>query len=72
VAGYSNPPDNQSLHASLWRYDRILDLGTLGGPKSSVAWPLKNTRGFLVGIAQTARPDPLGEAWSSAAFFASE
>jgi probable HAF family extracellular repeat protein len=69
VAGYSNLPDNLSRHATLWRNDHIRDLGTLGGPNSLIAWPVKNTRGILVGIAQTATPDPLGEAWSSAAFF---
>jgi probable HAF family extracellular repeat protein len=69
VAGYSNLPDNQSRHASLWRNGHLVDLGTLGGPNSTVAWPVKNTAGILVGIAQTATADPLGEFWSSAAFF---
>lgn len=69
VAGYSNLPDNQSRHATLWRGNRITDLHTLGGPNSTIAWPVKNTRGILVGIAQTSKPDPLGEYWSSAAFF---
>jgi len=30
---------------------------------------VKNNRGILVGISQTATPEPLGEAWSSAAFY---
>jgi probable HAF family extracellular repeat protein len=69
VAGYSLLPDNQSRHATLWRNGRIHDLGTLGGPNSVVAWPVKNTQGFVSGVAQTNEPDPLGEAWSTAAFF---
>jgi probable HAF family extracellular repeat protein len=69
VAGYSNLPGNQSRHAALWPTGTILDLGTLGGPNSSVTWSVKNNRGLVAGIAQTAMPDPLGESWSSAAFF---
>ena len=69
VAGFSSLAGNQSRHAALWRHGSVLDLGTLGGPNSTVAWPVKNTRGLISGIAQTATPDPLGEAWSSAAFF---
>ena len=69
VSGYSNLSGNQSRHASLWRSGSLLDLGTLGGPNSSVAWPVKNNGGLIAGIAQTDTPDPLGEAWSCAAFF---
>jgi probable HAF family extracellular repeat protein len=72
VAGYSRLPDNQSRHATLWRkrqHHALLDLGTLGGPNSSVTWNVKNTEGIIVGISQTADPEPLGEAWSSAAFY---
>ena len=69
VAGYSTLPGNQSRHASLWLYGSLTDLGTLGGPNSSVAWPVKNNIGMIVGISQTATPDPLGEDWSCSAFF---
>jgi probable HAF family extracellular repeat protein len=69
VAGYSRLTGNQSRHAALWRNGSLLDLGTLGGPNSSVTWSVKNTQGILVGISQTADPEPLGEAWSSAAFY---
>jgi probable HAF family extracellular repeat protein len=69
VSGYSNLPGNQARHASLWLDGRQLDLGTLGGPNSSVAWPVKNDRGLIAGIAQTAAADPLGENWSCSAFF---
>ena len=69
VAGYSNLAGNQSRHATLWRDGSALDLGTLGGPNSSVAWPVENNRSLIAGIAQTSTPDPLGESWSCAAFF---
>ncbi|HEY0370085.1 MAG TPA: hypothetical protein VGC85_10845 [Chthoniobacterales bacterium] len=69
VSGYSVLATNQARHATLWRNSAIIDLGTLGGPNSSVAWNVKNTRGVIVGISQTATPEPLGEAWSSAAFY---
>lgn len=69
VAGYSNLAGNQRRHASLWFHGWQVDLGTLGGPNSSVAWPVKNDQGLIAGIAQTATPDPLGEEWSCRAFF---
>jgi probable HAF family extracellular repeat protein len=71
VAGISNLPGDQVQHAALWRHGSILDLGTLGGPdrNSGVLWPVKSERGVIVGISQTAQPDPLGERWSCSAFF---
>ena len=69
VAGYSNLAGDQSRHATLWRNGSLLDLGTLGGPNSNVTWNVKNDRGIIVGIAQTATPEPLGEWWSSFAFY---
>ncbi len=70
VAGYSRLPDNQSRHATLWRNGSTAeDLSTLGGPNSSVTWNVKNTEGIIVGISQTATPEPLGEWWSSFAFY---
>lgn len=68
TAGYSRFP-NRDRHATLWRSSLLTDLGTLGGPNSSVTWNVKNTQGIIVGISQTADPEPLGEAWSSAAFY---
>ena len=68
VAGYSRLPD-RNRHATLWRSGLLSDLGTLGGPNSSVTWNVKNTQGVIVGISQTADPEPLGERWSSAAFY---
>jgi len=72
VAGSSNLPGDTSRHAALWRHGAagsIVDLGTLGGPNSNVTWNVKNDRGLIAGIAQTATPEPLGEAWSSAFFY---
>jgi probable HAF family extracellular repeat protein len=68
VAGYSRLPD-RNRHATLWRNGALTDLGTLGGPNSSVTWNVKNTEGVIVGISQTATLEPLGEFWSSAAFY---
>src|SRR6266542_3572895 len=68
VAGYSRLPD-RNRHATLWRSGLLSDLGTLGGPNSSVTWNVKNTQGVIVGISQTADPEPLGEFWSSVAFY---
>src|SRR5436305_5248163 len=68
VAGYSRLPD-RNRHATLWRSSSLLDLGTLDGPNSSVTWIVKNTAGIIVGISQTLTPEPLGESWSSAAFY---
>jgi probable HAF family extracellular repeat protein len=52
-------------HAELW-VGVPLDLGTLGGPNSAVGWPNKNNKGQIVGIAETADMNPLGENWSCA------
>lgn len=69
IAGRSNQPGDETRHATLWRYGKLIDLGTLGGPNSNVVWPVKNVRGIITGISQTAEPDPLGENWSCSAFF---
>ncbi len=74
VAGYSRLTGDQARHATLWRNGSTAeDLGTLAGPNnslnSSVTWNVKNTAGIIVGISQTATPEPNGEHWSSAAFY---
>ena len=70
ISGRSNLTGGQSRHATLWRGNALTDLGTLGGPNSAVVWPIKNKRGLVSGIAQTGMPQPLGENWSCAPFFA--
>ncbi len=70
VSGSSDLPGDSTQHAVLWAHGETFDLGTLGGPNSSVAWPNHNDH-FLVGIAETPSLDPLGERWSCAAFFPS-
>src|SRR5262249_3386301 len=71
VAGWSNEAGNAARPATLWVSGFKFDLGTLGGPNSSVQWPVKNTRGLLAGIAETNVPQPRGELWSCSAFFPS-
>jgi probable HAF family extracellular repeat protein len=48
-------------HAVLWTTKRPKDLGTLGGPNSSVDWPVKSDRGDVVGISETSATDPYAE-----------
>ena len=72
VGGYSNLSDNMSRHAAVWRNGMdhsLIDLGTLGGPNSSVPWPNKDTKGIIVGISQTDTPDTSGEIFSSGYFY---
>jgi len=68
VSGYARLPD-RNRHAALWRNSLLTDLGTLGGPNSSVTFNVKNTSGIIVGISQTGDSQLLGESWSSAAFY---
>lgn len=71
ISGSSNLAGDQRMHAVLWLNGSALDLGTLGGANSGITWPVKNDYGVLVGIAETAQVDPLGENWSCSAFFPS-
>src|SRR5215469_3694173 len=68
VSGYARLPD-RNRHAALWRNSLLTDLGTLGGPNSSVTFNVKNIAGIIVGISQTGDSQLLGESWSSAAFY---
>jgi len=63
VAGFSTLT-NGTRHAALWRDGVITNLGTLGGPGSTVAWPGINNTGIVVGISLTDEVDPLDEDWS--------
>lgn len=71
VGGYSTYAGNSDRHAVAWFGGGIHDLGTLGGPNSSIAWPVRNVAGLIAGISQTSTPEPLGENWSCSAFFVS-
>jgi probable HAF family extracellular repeat protein len=71
--GAATLPGNTTEHATVWIYGKAIDLGTLGGPSSSVAWSsVKNNNGMIAGVSDTSIVDPLGEVWSCAeAFFPS-
>ena len=66
VAGEADLPGSTTMHAELWLYGVPIDLGTLGGPDSAVAWPNRNNNGVIVGISETATLQPRGEEWSCA------
>jgi probable HAF family extracellular repeat protein len=68
ISGGDNLSGNSTVNVELW-VGTPLDLGTLGGPNSTVAWPNHSTHGEVVGIAETGVKNPLGEAWSCSAFF---
>jgi probable HAF family extracellular repeat protein len=68
VTGDANLAGDQNEHAFLWRDGVMTDLGTLGGPNSSVASAVKDEIGLIVGFAQTATVDPLGEFWGATYF----
>lgn len=65
ISGDAFQAGNTSEHAELW-LGVPMDLGTLGGPNSAVAWPNKSNNGQLVGISETGEPNPLNEDWSCA------
>jgi probable HAF family extracellular repeat protein len=68
IAGDSNLSGDEAQNAVLWIYGYPVNLGTLGGPNSSVLWPGLNNLGQAVGISDTATTDPYGESWSCGAF----
>ncbi|MDB6157121.1 MAG: hypothetical protein JWO04_827 [Gammaproteobacteria bacterium] len=70
ISGSSNPSGNLNALATLWVYGSPVSLGTLGGTDSSVAWPVKNDRGLIVGISELPVADPLGNNFSCWPFFA--
>src|SRR5437879_5195031 len=70
VTGTDNLAGDLTSVATLWRNGSGMPLGTLGGPNSTVAWPVKNNNGVIVGISELADADPLGENFSCWPFFA--
>lgn len=71
VAGYTELSGG-GVHATVWHRGTVTDLGTLGGPNSAVLWPVRNNRGIVVGVTETADIDPLDEAWSCSVFFGAD
>jgi len=65
IAGDALQTGNANEHAELW-VGTPIDLGTFGGANSAVAWPNKNNRGQIAGIAETADMNSFNEAWSCA------
>jgi probable HAF family extracellular repeat protein len=65
IAGLAVQSGNANMNAELW-VGIPINLGTLGGPNSAVAWPNKNNHGQIAGIAETADMNPLNEEWSCA------
>jgi probable HAF family extracellular repeat protein len=58
---------NTTSEAVVWINGKMLKLGTLGGPNSSVAWEgVKNNQGLIVGISDTSIVQPRGEIFSCA------
>ncbi len=52
---------NNTQHATFWIDGLTFDLGTLGGPNSSVPFPIKDDRGLVAGMADTSTMDPAHE-----------
>jgi probable HAF family extracellular repeat protein len=67
VTGFSTESSGVQL-ATLWHNQLQIPLGTLGGPGSDVAWPVKNNFGLISGVTENGVPDPLGETFSCPAF----
>jgi uncharacterized membrane protein len=57
VTGADNLPGDLTSMATLWVHGATIPLGTLGGPNSAVAWPVKNNHGVIVGISELAESD---------------
>jgi probable HAF family extracellular repeat protein len=68
VMGSSNQSGDAVQIATLWRDGQQIPLGTLGGPSSNIAWPVKNNAGLISGTSENGVADPLGETFSCPAF----
>jgi probable HAF family extracellular repeat protein len=67
VTGFSLKADG-TLLATLWANGAQIPLGTLGGPNSNIAWPVKNNFGLISGVSENGVHDPLNETFSCPAF----
>ncbi len=63
VVGPASLRGNKVLHGALWQVGHKTDLGTLGGPNSTIAGFDHNTRGVIPGISETSQTDPYAENW---------
>jgi probable HAF family extracellular repeat protein len=65
--GFAASPEN-TTEAAAWIEGKMIKLGTVGGPNSSVPWEsVKNNQGLIVGISDTSIVQPRGEVFSCAA-----
>ena len=53
-------PGNTTEHAAVWINGHRIDLGTLGGPSSSVAWSSVKSDNVISGVSDTSIVDPFG------------
>lgn len=67
VTGNSTKVDGVLL-ATAWLDGFQIPLGTLGGPSSDIAWPVKNNFGLISGVSENGKHDPLNETFSCPAF----
>lgn len=67
VAGYNQA--NGVQNPTFFHDGHVDTLPTLGGPNGQVQWPGLNERDEVVGFAETADLQPLGEHWSCSVFF---
>lgn len=67
ATGFSTESSGVQL-ATLWANGAQIPLGTLGGPSSDVAWPVKNNFGLISGTTENGVHDPLNETFSCPAF----
>jgi probable HAF family extracellular repeat protein len=66
--GSADSAGNANSEAVAWIEGKLVKLGTLGGPNSSVAWEsVKNNQGLIVGISDTSIAQPRGEVFSCVA-----
>lgn len=72
VAGWSNVPDTGTREAVVWFLGQRHDLGTLGGPNSTIIWSGSVGSGMVVGFSETAEMDTFEEDWSCSQFFPGE
>ena len=61
ITGWSLLKGNKVERAELWRSHQAIDLGTLGGPNSSIVNYNHGTRGQFVGAAEVSQTDPYTE-----------